>query len=290
MGRFLNVLAIVAGLIATKAHAIDIPPAGFAPMPAGTKMALFYYQSIEAKSFHLDGAGSVPASRLAMDVGIARYVQYGDLANGMRYGLNAYLTFGARPKVEIGGTKQEASGGLGDAVFAATLFPVAKNWGEGKGLNLATSVFLTLPVGKAALNKVTIAGPSEQITPQIGVEWGLGSGWYVDAATDVTFTRNYRQNGVSFSRDPSYQTQVLLRHQFSPTTAVAGGISSHTGGKLFANGAYTGQKTRKDQLRLFASTFINPTTQLQGMIARDLHVVGGFKSSTEVQLRLARLF
>jgi len=49
-------------------------------------------------------------------------------------------------------------------------------------------------------------------------------------------------------------------------------------------------RTRRDQVRLYANTFLTPTVQLQGMLAKDIEVDGGFKSSSVIELRLLKLF
>ena len=90
--------------------------------------------------------------------------------------------------------------------------------------------------------------------------------------------------------DWAYQAQIALRKQFSPTTSVSLGLSSQTGGKVEIGGVDTGLRTRRDQVRLYANTFLTPTVQLQGMLAKDIEVDGGFKSSSVIELRLLKLF
>ncbi len=56
------------------------------------------------------------------------------------------------------------------------------------------------------------------------------------------------------------------------------------------DGTYTGMNARKDQLRLFGSTFLSPTDQVQIMLSKDLRAEGGFEDDGAVQFRCLKLF
>lgn len=101
---------------------------------------------------------------------------------------------------------------------------------------------------------------------------------------------DHDEGGVEVSRDASVQVQAYLRYQFSQATNVAFGYSGTFGGEDHIGGAYAGTKTRSDQLRAFASTFVTPTLQLSGMVATDINGEGGFKNDFVGTIRLMKLF
>lgn len=106
----------------------------------------------------------------------------------------------------------------------------------------------------------------------------------------MALARDHSEKGVAISRDPSVQLQAYLRWQASPQTAISASYSGLSGGKLHHDGVYTGQKTRAGRLKIFANTFIDQTSQVQIMLARDLRTEGGFKNDSVVQLRYLKVF
>ena len=119
---------------------------------------------------------------------------------------------------------------------------------------------------------------------------GLGNGFFFDGALDVALQKDHTESGVKVSRDPSVQVQTYLRYQQSPTTAFSIGYSGMFGGDLDVSGSYSGQKTRVDQIRAFAQHFTSQSTQMQLMLAKDIHVEGGFKSDYVAQIRFLKVF
>lgn len=272
------------------AYAIDIQPTDYRPLPAGMSAILLYGQHIKADSLDVDHIGNIPGSSLKLAAGALRAVHYADLPNGMRYAINGYVTFGSFRTARAGGADQAVRNGVGDLVLGATVYPHISDDGDGRSFALGLTTLLTVPVGKAHPGEVSVSSNAWQITPQVGIEWGMGNGWYVDGAADVSFSFDHDIGPVEYSRDPSVHIQAMLRRQLSPTMSVTAGYSGKFGGKLDADGIYTGEKTRQDQLRLFFNTSLDATTQLQTMVARDVHVEGGFKRDSEIHFRLAKAF
>jgi len=193
------------------------------------------------------------------------------------------------PTARIGGTDMTTSSGVGDLTLGFSVWPVQPSTPD-KGTSLGVTMFLTAPTGKYDVNDVSAGSGTWTLTPQIGLIQGLGGGYFIDAVADVAITRDHKENGATVSRAPAYQVQAALRKQFSPTKSVALGMSSQWGGKVEVGGVDTGLRTRRDQLRLYANSFVTPTLQVQGMLAKDLKVEGGFKNDAVVELRLLKLF
>ncbi len=128
------------------------------------------------------------------------------------------------------------------------------------------------------------------ITPQLGVIQGFGSGFFFDGALDSAFAFDHSDQGIRISQDPSIQAQAYLRYQFSKATSASFGYSGTFGGQVRYNGINQATKTRVDELRVFANTFITDSVQLQGMIGTDVNASGGFKQAIVAQVRVLKVF
>lgn len=83
--------------------------------------------------------------------------------------------------------------------------------------------------------------------------------------------------------------KLILRKQWGPSSITIG-YSGQRGGAQEVNGVETGVKTHRDQIRLYGTHWLNQTTQLQGMYAKDIDVEGGFEYDSVVQLRIVKVF
>ena len=96
--------------------------------------------------------------------------------------------------------------------------------------------------------------------------------------------------GLVIGGGPATQVQAYLRKQFGQKTSVSFGLSSQRGGKIKVGGTDTGQRTERDQIRLYANTFVTPTVQVQGMLAKDVNSDGGFRNDVVAELRFLKVF
>ncbi|UCM31842.1 transporter [Pseudomonas sp. PS1(2021)] len=172
--------------------------------------------------------------------------------------------------------------------MGSTFYPFAS--AEPTGTTLGLSLFVTTPTGNHDSSKVSLGGGGWAVTPQIGLIQGLGNNFYLNAIVDVAWRESVSDRGMKDSSEPATQVQTYLTYKFTPGTSFSVGYSGRFGGERSLGDVYTGTKTRNDQLRLFADTFITPTLQVQGMIGHDIYAEGGFRSDTVIQVRLARLF
>lgn len=274
-------------LAATPASAIDVGPGDYAIAPAGTKLGLLYFQHLRSRDFQMQGE-KVPGSRFVGNVGLMRGLYYTTIASEPVV-WQFVMPFSHLPTATVGGARQRVSEGTGDLTLGLTFWPI-KPSNEETGTTLGLSAFVTAPTGKYKLGSVGIGEGTWTFTPQMGLIQGLGNGFFFDAAADVAFTASHTEGWTRVSRDPSLQVQAMLRKQFSPATNIAIGYSGQWGGDLHLDGVKTGQKTRRDQIRFYASTFVTKDFQIQGMIGRDIHADGGFKYDTVAQVRLLKVF
>lgn len=290
MKRMMTISAAGAALAlwATAAAAIDVAPGDYTILPDGTTVGLLYYQYSTSNHLTLPGASNVPDSDLDVSVGVLRGLHYSEIGTYPVL-FQAVLPVGGFTTARIGGVDQDRFAGLGDLTLGASFWPVSPSNPE-TGTTLGLTMFVTAPTGNYDLTGVSIGGGAWVVTPQAGLIQGLGSGFYLDATADAAFSFDHDEGAATVSRKPSYQGQIALRKQFTPQTSISVGYSGQFGGALKVNGIETGLETRRDQIRLYANTFLTPSLQLQGMIGHDLHVEGGFKTGALAEIRLLKLF
>lgn len=283
-----TVIAAGVSLLSGTANAIDFSPGDYTVLPDGTVLALTYFQYATGDRLNVDGVGNVPSSRLDSAVGLLRGVYYSSIAD-VPVSMQAILPIGTFPHAKIGGIDQPTSDGFGDLTLGFTVTPVHTT-DKDYGTTIGITTFLTAPTGKFDVNDISLGSGTWTLTPQIGLIQGLGNGFFLDAGIDVAFQKNHTERGLSFSRDPSTELQTYLRYQISDKTSVSFGYAGFFGGESKVNDVATGLKTRSDQLRFFANTFVTPSVQLQGMIGTDLNVEGGFKQDLVAQIRVLKVF
>jgi len=269
------------------AAAIDVSPGDYAVLPSGTTIGLLYFNYATSDTLKIDGAGTIAESKLQTEVGLLRGLYYSDIG-GVPVLLHAILPFGSISTARIGGADQPVADGFGDLTLGATVYPIHSN--DPTGTTLGFSTFISAPTGAYDANKVSLGAGTWTITPQIGLQQGLGNGFFLDVYADTAFRLDHTEGGQDISRSPSAELQAYLRYQFDQKTSVSFGYAGFFGGKSEVNGTYTGLKTRSGQLRLFANTFVLPDVQVQAMVGTDLNAEGGFKQDFVSQLRLMKLF
>ncbi|BAQ70175.1 possible phenol degradation enzyme [Rhodovulum sulfidophilum] len=282
----LGTIAISLTMAAVPAQAIDVGPADYTIVPSGTAVGMIYYQHLSSDRLDIDG-DDVSGSTFEADVAILRglyYTEYG----GLPAVWHLVMPFSNIGDVDIGTLPQDTTSGIGDTTVGLTLWPVQPDTPE-TGTTLGLSLFATAPTGNYDPNSIGIGEGTWSITPQVGLIQGLGNGFHLDAALDVAFSMDHTEDGDDCERAPSWQLQTMLRKQWGPTS-VTFGYNGQRGGEQKVNGVETGLKTHRDQLRLYGSHWIDQTTQIQGMYAKDINVEGGFEYDNVFQLRLVKVF
>lgn len=283
-----RVLGLCAAMIlTTPAQAFDISPGDYAWLGDGRSLLLTYGQHSTADTLNLDGVGRVPGSSLTTAAAILRGVTYREFG-GHRFSFQAILPHVKVGEAAIGGAAQPVADGIGDLTLAATYYPLAS--AEPKGTTLGLTMFVTAPTGEYRTGRLSVGSGAWVVTPQLGLVKGIGNGWFFDGTFDVALQATSHHGGVKRAKDPATQVQAYLRKQVSATTAVSFGYSGSFGGDLYVDGVHSGLNAREDQLRLFGSTFLTVSDQVQVMLAKDIRTEGGFKDSSTLQLRYLKVF
>lgn len=271
------------------ASALDIMPGDYLPAPAGTNVIMGYGSYGTASSLRVDGVGKIADSKLSTLTGTARFIHFDEVA-GMPVAVQALVPNGMFTDARIGGIHQRRENGLVDTTVAVVAWPINTTGPYGTALGIAA--FVTMPTGAYSprANTVSMGNGTWAFTPEIGIVQGLGGKLFFEAAIDTQIRADHTELGQRLSRGPSTQLQALFRYQFTEATSFSVGYSSTYGGRTTADGVPTGNKARSDQVRVFASTMLTPTLQLQGMIGRDVYAAGGFKQDFNGQIRLTKVF
>ncbi len=285
--RALMLASVSAFVGATQAHAIDSAPGDYTWLGVDRNALAFYTQYSSAGSLTLGTVGAVPNSRVDALLEVIRGARSFEIAD-QKFAAQFYLSFGGFTSATIGGIDQRKTDGLGDLTGGLTWYALASR--EPTGTTLGLSVFVTAPTGSFDIANVSLGSGAWTVTPQIGLIQGLGNGFFMDVIADVSASPDFTANGVNVSRSTSGQFQAYLRYKPTLASSVSFGYSGTFGGNYYMNGAYTGQKFRDDQLRVFAATFVSEQIQLQGMLATSINTDDGFQNSIIAQLRVLALF
>lgn len=273
---------------AVPAAALDVMPADYTILPAGTTLGLGYLQHSSSDRLKIDGLGKVPNSSLDTTIGLARVLHYSQIGN-LPVGYQAFLPLARLSNARIGGQRPGVSDGIGDLTLGFTAF-LMQPADAARGTTLGVTGYLSLPTGSYDEDELSVGAGTYTVTPQIGVIHGLGNGWFVDATADVSFLKDHREGGLKYSTDPITHLQAYMRFQPSMERSYAVGYSGLFGGKQDVGGSYTGQKSRSDTLRLVATQMLAPTWQIAGMLSTDVRAEGGFRDKYGVLVRVMKIF
>lgn len=270
------------------AAALDILPADYSILPAGTTLGLGYLQHTSSDKLKVDGVGRVPNSSLDTTVGMARIMRYSQIGD-VPVGYQAFLPAARLSNVRIGGASPGTANGLGDLTLGFTAF-VMKPADAARGTTLGITGYLTLPTGKYDETRPSVGSGTWTVTPQVGLIHGFGNGWFVDAAADIAFQKDHTEGGQKYSTDPVTQLQAYARFQPSAAQSFSAGYSGTFGGKQEIGGNYIGQKSRVDTLRLVATQMVAPSWQVAGVLSTDVRAEGGFRDKYGVLFRVMKIF
>lgn len=285
--RALMLASVSAFACATQANAIDSAPGDYTWLGTDRNVLAFYTQYSSAGSLSLGTVGSVPNSRVDALLEVIRAARTFEIAD-QKFAAQFYLSFGGFTTATIGGLAQRKADGFGDLTAGLTWYPLASH--DPNGTTVGLTVFVTAPTGNFNIADVSLGSGAWTVTPQIGLIQGLGNGFFLDVIGDASVSSDFSTEGVNVSRSTSGQVQAYLRYKPSPATSVSFGYSGTFGGEYYANGIYTGQKFRDDQLRAFATTFLSEQIQVMGMLGTSINTEGGFQNAITAQFRILTLF
>lgn len=277
------------------AAAQEMEPSDFVGVPAGTNLFIGYYYYQHNSDFNFAGGSTVKHSGLDVNVGVARLVHYTTLF-GQLAGYQIFEGIGSESNGHIGDLARFPDAfGVSNPALSAFFFPY--NSPANKQYLVVTG-YLYPPVGtydkNSNLNLASALSNSTGWTgdAQIGWDHGIGDHFSYSAALDAKFygdTTGPLDPGVvpassSFKKDPDFRLQGWANWRFNPMLQASVGWESVLGGTQYAYGSATGgntiatgNKSEFERLRVAASAFLSPRSQVMVELNHDFVAVGGFK-------------
>jgi hypothetical protein len=290
------------------AAAQEIEPNEFVALPAGTNILLGYYFYQQNSEFNIAGGSTIKKSGLDVNVGLARYVHFTTLF-GQPAGFQIYEAFGSESGGHIDGVESFPNAfGSSSPALSAFFYPYVN---VTKKQYLVVTGFLYPPIGtydkNAPLNLSSALSNSIGWTgdAQIGWDQGIGDHFSYDASFDIRaygdttgpFAPGIAAVSTNFSKDPDFRLQAWANWRFNPMLQASIGWESILGGTQYENGLLTGGKTvpsgsksEFERLRVAASAFLSPRSQVLLELNHDFVAVGGFKQDFGATLRVIYVF
>jgi hypothetical protein len=273
------------------AHALDNDADDYSAgaLPAGTNLALLYYQHVERNKVFGNGE-RVGNGDLTSDVGIFRLVRF------VKVG-----PFIADPQILLPFGRLKASNelsalgdtsGVGDPIITATFWLLNKPE-EGKFFGITPAVYV--PIGTYDRNKALNLGEHRwryllqagYVTPLFTKDLSL------QLVGDVTlFGRNndFGPASQSLSQRPLYQLQAWLKYTINPSFDVRFGVSHFTGGRTEVDGVSNENRIRTTNFKIGGAWNFAPGWNLAVHYGRDLSVHNGLEESNRLNVRLLKAF
>lgn len=283
-------LGLVAGF-GGSAKAQEIEPYEFVPLPAGTNLAIGYYVYGHDTDFHVSGGPTLKNSKLEVNIGLARYVHYFEVA-GMPAGVQVIQAFGSLGgSAKVGGQSLGNAFGVQNTTLSAFIWPYVNQQSK---TNVIVAGFINPPDGTYDKHSPLNVGDNRwRGTIELGVSQGIGEHFGFDAAIDTQF---YGDNNNDFpgngrlSQDPTYRLQLWANWRWNAAFSTSIGYEGFFGGSQYVNGSFSGSKTEEQRIRLNAALFLTPTLQTMLELNRDVQVSGGFKQAFGATLRVLYVF
>lgn len=275
---------------ATRVGAQEIEPYEFVPLPAGTNLAVGYYVYGHNTEFNVARGSTIKDSGVEINVGIARYVHYVDIA-GHPAGFQIIQAFGSLSAAHIDGQRLGSAFGAQNTTLSAFIWPYVNTASK---TNVILVGFVDPPVGTYDKRSAINLGDNRwRGDVQIGLSQGLTDNLAFDAAFDVQFygdNDSYIPGNRRLSQDPTYRAQLWANWRWNPAFSTSLGYEGFFGGSQQVNGRFAGTKTEVQRLRANAALFLTPRLQTMLELNHDVKVVGGFKQDIGATLRVLYVF
>ncbi|WAL81811.1 transporter [Pandoraea sp. XJJ-1] len=284
-GRVFAALA-VAGAVPSAHAVVETDPGDYVPLPAGTNLAILYYQHAYRTSLYSSGNRLDTPFKLSTDVALARYVHYFDVA-GFRANVQAILPFAS---VRLQAPVASSANGVGDPMLGAVVWML--NHPDTQRA-LALSAFVSLPAGSydASRGSINVGENRWKGVFQLTYTQPIASRLYLDVTGEyAVYGKNNDFAGLNYQQKASYEVQTHLRYVVTPRTTLGLSYYQTMGGRSTLGGVDQNNRINTGRYLVTLAHFVTPTWQLQGQVGQDLHVSNGPKENFRVNLRLVKVF
>lgn len=287
--RYSLTVTTVAALATGHAHALDVDAGDYTALPAGTNLALLYYQQASRDALYVDGRKAPLDAGLDSSVGILRAVHFADVADH-RIDVQFLLPFGrleARDDLSAMGSVN----GLGDLILAGALWLLND---PDAGRYFGMTSYLFLPTGDYDHNKALNLGENRwKFVLQAGYITPISERVTLDVVGDVTVFGDNDALGAThatLAQKPLYQLQTFLRYHLTPQWDLRAGLSHAFGGETEIDGMDQDDRMRTTKASVGTAWFATPTVQVVFNYGRDLSVENGLREDQRFNLRLLKAF
>lgn len=269
-------------------HALDIDGGDYTPLPPGANLALLYYKHVESNDAYSHGGNIGGATRLTQDIGILRMIHFMEVG-GLTMDPQFLLPFG-NVRGKQAGAELGTGNGTGDLILANTVWLV--NNSDTKTYFGVTPMVI-LPTGSYDKDDPLNIGENRyKYTLQFGVSQELANRLTLDAAFDGThFGDNdrYGPGKQTLEQRTLYQGQVILRYNLRQDLDIRTSYSKLWGGEQFLDGSSQG-RPGQSKYSIGAAYMLPTRTQLIVNWGRDTSIDNGFKTDSQLSLRIAQVF
>jgi hypothetical protein len=280
---------IILALLPAAVMALDTDADDYVASPAGTNLALLYFQHVQREALYANGNRVAGNSGLDSDTGILRVVHFtkiGDYVVDPQF----ILPFGHERATNDASSLGSASG-LGDLILAATTWVIND---EKANTYLGITPFLFLPTGTYDRNRPMNWGENRwKLTLQSGYQRGITDKVSIVFIGDATFfgdNSDFGSTGATLEQDTLYQAQFYVRYTWSEKIDSFVGYSYLGGGASSINGAGQNDRQRETKFSIGGGYNFTPELELFGAYGQDVSMANGFKESHRLNLRLSRTF
>ncbi|MCM8567478.1 transporter [Thauera linaloolentis] len=281
--------ALCAALAAPQAHAVDVDAGDYTALPAGTNLAMAYYQYATRDAAYVRGRKQAGDPRLDSHVGILRGVHFTEIG-GYIVDPQFLLPFGKLEGKDDLSAAGSASG-VGDLILAATVWLVNK---PQTGTYFGITPFLYAPTGNYDNDDALNLGENRwKFALQAGFITKLSEKVSLDLIGDFTLYGKNDKFGaakVTMKQKPSMQFQGYLRYHLSDAWDLRAGVSHTVGGETEVAGVDQGDRLRTTKVSVGTGWFIAPDLQLLASYGRDVSVRNGLREDDRLNLRVLKVF
>jgi len=273
------------------AHALDVEAGDYTALPAGTNLALVYYQHGTRNQLYSQGNRVPINAGLDSDIGLLRMVRFIDVG-GFIVDPQFLLPFGKlKGKNDTAGLGSES--GVGDLIAGATVWLTR----PGAKTHFGITPFIYLPTGDYDRNRPLNLGENRtKFLLSAGYITELAPGLNLDVVGDFTiFGKNDDANdgfggATTLKQKPLYEVQTHLRYNLSPTLDLRGALFYTFGGETKLGNVDQDNRTATLKFNIGSGVFVTPTTQLLATYGRDIKAREGFKINNQINLRVLQIF
>lgn len=288
-GGLAGAAVLCATLAAPQAHAVDVDAGDYTALPAGTNLAMLYYQYATRDGLYAQGNKAPMNAGLDSHVGILRGVHFTEIG-GYIVDPQFLLPFGRLEGKDDLSALGSASG-VGDLILAATVWLVNR---PQTGTYFGITPFVYAPTGNYDHDDALNLGENRwKFALQAGFITKLSDKVSLDLIGDFTLYGKNDEFGPSkatMKQKPSMQFQGHLRYHMSDSWDLRAGLSHSIGGETELAGVDQGDRLRTTKVSVGTGWFMAPDLQLLVNYGRDISVRNGLREDDRLNLRVLKVF